>query len=133
MADPLVWTPAISVHIPAIDQQHQRLFDAINDLINARNREDDDAMILRLIGRLVEYSGTHFRTEERLMIDHAFPGFVEHNAMHLAYMATVDRFIHDFKAHKKGLSDEMLDYLTHWLLDHVSRTDLEYARHIHKK
>lgn len=131
MAAPLVWTQAISVRIPEIDTQHQCLFAIINDLIAARERGNDGTMILTLIGRLVAYSGTHFRTEEHVMIDHAFPRFVEHNATHLNYMKEVERFIHDFKANTEGLSDEMLDYLTHWWREHVSRSDMEYARHIH--
>ncbi|WP_300673138.1 bacteriohemerythrin [Desulfoluna sp.] len=129
MTTPLVWTEKISVNIPEIDQQHQTLFAIINDLITEHNQQAEPEKILSLIGRLVDYSGTHFTTEENLLVDLNFPHFIQHNQAHLAYMKKVDLFIQDCKSNKRGLSLEMLEFLNHWWLNHVSISDMEYARH----
>ncbi|SCX81144.1 bacteriohemerythrin [Desulfoluna spongiiphila] len=131
MTEPLVWTEAISVNIPEIDEQHQALFAIINDIIKVHEEQGGPGEILMRIGQLMDYSDRHFLTEEKLMIRHKFPRFVEHNKAHMAYMEQVDLFISDYKTNKQGLIHDMLEFLTHWWREHVSRSDPAYARHIH--
>ena len=132
MTKPLQWTPEMSVDIPEIDAQHQSLFAIINDLREMETEGAEPEMILAIIGRLIDYSRVHFRAEENILMDCDYPLIGQHSNAHLGYIKKMDLFIQDFSENRPELPGEILKFLTQWWTEHVTRVDMDYARHIHK-
>jgi hemerythrin len=127
------WTPALAVGVPAIDQQHQELFDHVGKLIEAM-RTADAAEVGRLMDFLGSYVVEHFRMEEGLMQRHGYPDYALHKAAH-------QRFIQDYgelrkKFETKGamsfVTIQVKTWLVDWLVAHVQGTDMALGRWLQK-
>ena len=68
------WTEAYSVKIALLDRQHQRRFDAVNELDRALRTGEGNWVIDPVLGKLVDYARAHFAEEESFMERHNFPG-----------------------------------------------------------
>jgi hemerythrin-like metal-binding protein len=128
--DRIEWNQALSVGVADIDEQHQRLFTIINNLIDAKKEEREPKALLNILSELVDYSDYHFRTEDNYMIENNYPLFLSHRKEHLAYIKKIGSLITDFENSRESLSDDLLEFLHHWWRTHIAETDLKYARYI---
>ena len=64
------WRPAYSVHIEAIDRQHQALVALIRQLQQAMWEGRGRAFLDALVDRLVQYTYGHLRYEENMLTEH---------------------------------------------------------------
>jgi hemerythrin-like metal-binding protein len=76
------WTDMYKVNVALLDQQHQGLFDTVNELERALRVGEGNAVIDGILDRLVTYAGLHFAAEESLMERHSFPGLPTHRIQH---------------------------------------------------
>lgn len=76
------WTDIYKVNVAILDQQHQGLFDTVNELERALRLGEGNAAIDGILDRLVTYAGLHFAAEESLMERHDFPGLSTHRIQH---------------------------------------------------
>ncbi len=123
----LDWCERYSVNSPAMDQQHRKLFDLINQLHDAMKRGEAKAMTARALEELVSYTRTHFAAEERTMAAAAYPDLAAHVAEHRKLTDTVERLNHEVKAGTMGLSVELMEFLQHWLTNHIMQVDKKYS------
>jgi hemerythrin len=127
---PLEWTPALSVGIVEIDQQHRELFRRAGRLLDGIRRGDPQE-IDELVDYLHRYAVSHFGAEEAAMRAAAYPGYARHKAEH-------DRFIADLLEISVENDDgggafvavRIDHWLSGWLRDHVSRIDAELGKHL---
>jgi diguanylate cyclase (GGDEF)-like protein/PAS domain S-box-containing protein/hemerythrin-like metal-binding protein len=78
----LNWNVAYQSGHPLIDQQHQALFDRVNQLLSAMLTHEGRSAVALLIDALIEEVTQHFRDEEQLILAAGFPGAVAHAAIH---------------------------------------------------
>jgi hemerythrin len=121
------WTEAYRVNIAALDQQHQRLFDAVNELEQALRVGEGNRTIDEVLNRLLTYAGLHFALEESLMERHEFPGLSSHRAQHEAFRRKLLAFLDNHRAAKAGVPVELLFFLQTWLKGHVLTIDRQYS------
>ncbi len=127
---PLEWTPALSVGIEEIDDQHRELFRRAGQLVEGLRR-GDPAEIDELVDYLHRYAVSHFGAEEAAMRAARYPGYARHKAEH-------DRFIADLLELSVESDDgggafvavKIDHWLSGWLRDHVSRIDPELGKHL---
>ena len=124
------WTPELSVGVNEIDEQHQKLYAIIDELVKARSAVLDTSAILAIITQLVDYSDYHFRTEDNYMIENSYPLLLSHRKEHLAYIKKMGALIDDLENKRATLSAEILEFLCDWWQTHISQSDLKYARYI---
>lgn len=121
---PFRWRENLSVGIPEIDRDHRRLIDILNRLHYMALAGDDRAAIGRVIDEVVAYTRDHFRREERLMREIAYPQALDHQAQHRAFAERLAEEHARFYADPEGFSVEgFYDALADWLLVHVSAAD----------
>ncbi len=125
----LLWTPALSVGSPEIDEQHEELFRRAERLIVAL-REGDRSGVEPLVGYLTDYVISHFEAEERLMVEARYPGLDPHLAEHRACRAAFFEVFADYR--RKGatalVSMTLHNWVQAWLRDHVAGMDQELGR-----
>ncbi len=128
---PVQWTPALSVGVADIDEQHQELFVRLGKMLAAMKSGDREEMA-RLLDFLGEYVLTHFATEEKLMREAEYPAFAMHKAAHDHFVRDLIDVKADFKA--KGpvaaVAIQLGGTVGEWIKAHIAGTDLHMARHL---
>ncbi len=124
------WTPELSVGVNEIDEQHQKLYAIIDELVKAQSAVVDKSAVLAIITQLVDYSDYHFRTEDNYMIENSYPLFLSHRKEHLAYIKKMGSLIDDLENKGATLTEDILEFLCNWWQTHIAESDLKYARYI---
>jgi hemerythrin len=121
------WTESYRVNIAVLDQQHQQLFDAVNELDQALRKGEGKAALDPVLDKLVEYALVHFAAEESLMQQHDFPGLFSHQAQHELFRQRIAAYLEDHKAARPGVPVSLLFFMQDWLKDHLLQTDKLYS------
>lgn len=119
------WNDSYVINIPAIDRQHARLFEHLDDFYQSLRAEGRDAApaIAQLVQRLENYATYHFRSEEDLMRRHGFRGLDAHRREHDSFSAKLSAFRERMDDGRMVLSVELTNYLRDWIGNHISRVD----------
>jgi hemerythrin len=122
----LTWGDQYKVNIAEIDTQHKKLFDMVNEMHDAmRSGKGNDAMGKILTG-LLDYVGTHFKTEEKLMTTHGYTDYTKHKQEHDALTKQALDLHNQFNEGKPVLSFDLMNFLKNWLSNHILGTDKKY-------
>lgn len=124
------WNASLSVGIPVIDEQHQRLVALINRLFDAMVSGKGRQTLGEVLDGLVEYTASHFADEERLMQVHLYPGYESHRAKHLELTQQVHELRDRFAAGKPAITMEVMTFLKDWLAEHIQQTDKALGRYL---
>jgi len=108
---------------PAIDADHQKLVQYVNDLNHALLGGATREATADTIDKLVRYTSDHFAREEAIWAEGGLTSLTKHKQAHADLLATVVKFQQDFNAGKVNLSTELMSFLRTWLIDHVFKSD----------
>ena len=123
----LQWHDSFSVGIEIVDQQHQKLFSLINDLIVKNQPHQKKEMIEKALGDLLDYTDYHFKTEEKLFKIH--PNFKRHKAVHQSFADKVSGFAAAFKSGNTDFKPAIVGFLVDWIKRHVLNMDKAFFQH----
>lgn len=120
----IIWSDAYSVGIPAIDEEHLRLINLINQFNEALGDEKAQEVLVSTFDQLIVYSLEHFRNEEALMRAKKYSGLEAHVLEHQRLMETV-MALNEEKNYifPKNVSE----FLNMWLVDHILDCDMQYV------
>lgn len=121
----LQWVTANSVHIEILDDQHRKLFEIANHLMDVFESDSDD--LLTVIDGLLNYISVHFRDEHTVMIKAKYPGFMAHSQEHQHFIEKVQEFLSGYRNDDKNLGLNMVVFMKEWIRDHTTGKDLQYA------
>ena len=128
------WSDNYATGITRIDDQHQTLFTAVNDLHEAFRSGAAKAQIGKAIEFLVRYTVEHFRDEEGYMEQYAYDGLASHRAEHHLLLEEVQAFSEKFqKAPESVRPMEVARFLGDWLTHHINQVDMKYAGYLKEK
>lgn len=124
----LNWKSDYQLGNALIDRDHRQLFELINafhyEFIQNRNR----AEILRLLNALVRYCEGHFEREEKMMAEQSYPGREQHLQKHAELFETIFALQGKLEADAIRMEQETVEFLRHWLTDHIAGEDRAFAR-----
>jgi hemerythrin len=122
------WTSELSVGIPELDLQHQRLYALANRLHDAMRAGDRQALP-GIVTCLHEFAEAHFSCEERWMADLRYPGLREHRVAHASFAADLSSIE---RALVGGIRPSTMIDLAHflggWMREHVRAADVPFGR-----
>lgn len=123
------WSDAMSVGIAEIDEQHKVLIDILNRLFLAVVKRESHEITIEILDTLVDYTKTHFGLEERLLHDAKYDAaaFAAHRQEHRAFVEKISSAANKHLVEGKSVSFEIINFLKHWLQDHILVTDKQYA------
>ena len=123
------WSDAMSVGIAEIDDQHKMLVDILNRLFHAVVQRESHEITIEILDTLVDYTKTHFGLEEKLLQDAGYDPaeFVAHQREHHAFIEKISSAANKHLVEGKSVSFEIINFLKHWLQDHILVTDKKYA------
>lgn len=123
----LVWSDAMSVGVPEVDEDHKALIDLIGMIESASEGEEADAVLGTVLAALMDYTEFHFEREERMQEAIGYSGLAEHHAHH----ETLKRQVMDYVARHAGDPAsidirELARFLQSWLVQHILKEDWQY-------
>lgn len=123
----LAWQERLSIPFPSIDEEHQILFDLINEFYKSLSNNNKKEQILTLFNQLKSYAQHHFNNEESLMLKFQYPKTEMHQTEHLLFIEKINEFENRYKTEKLLLTFEMTNYLKEWITHHVDTIDRDYS------
>lgn len=121
------WHDGFLVGVPAMDEQHRRLFELMNDVYRAFRAEDVDQLD-RSLQALVELARRHLRDEEALMEAAGYEELASHRECHRKLLADLDAHVERYRqSGSRDALQELLWFLKSWLVDHIYRVDKRYS------
>jgi hemerythrin len=131
----LRWSDAeLSVFVKGLDNQHKYLVNTLNSLYRATVLGEADRVISTILGRLVDYTKFHFRSEEILMEKYNYPQdrYLRHVREHQSFVAATQKFREKYEAGEADLTLDVFKFLATWVRNHVAGTDRDYGRYFLK-
>ena len=129
------WRDSLSIGVEAIDNQHKELLLRFDKLLNACQAGQGINELKRLMTFLEEYVHNHFSDEEALQKLHRYPAYAAHQAEHLYFIEQLDKLKSETR--EEGFSThhvvETNNLLLKWLLNHISKVDMELGSFIKSK
>lgn len=126
----LTWSNEFSVGVEEIDDQHKMLFQLVNRLVQAAVKREDQQLTVETLKSLVDYTKTHFALEERLLEASGYPGLPGHREDHRRFIDQVNGIAQKFHVEDRSVTFELINFLKHWLQNHIRHSDMEYAAHL---
>lgn len=122
----IVWTPELSVGFPRLDEQHKNIINTFNTLLAVPDASVDSETISDTLTRLVRYASEHFRDEECLMEQAAYPAIEEHKREHRQFREKIVQYCMATSIGVRIVPRDLLAYLHDWLTQHMLEQDMKY-------
>jgi len=124
------WQTDYQIGVAEIDEQHQRLVEMVNSLHEAMKSGSGKSLVPKVLNELVEYTVTHFNTEERLMQETRYPHYLQHKRQHDELTQQVVQMKSVIDSGKPVNTIEIMNFLKGWLINHILGSDKQFGEHI---
>ena len=125
------WKPEFEVGIGVIDVQHHRIVDYINTLIESKGSTQHQELAL-IIDSLIDYTYSHFAFEEALMEEAGYEFLTVHQQTHETFTRRLN-VLHKSFRDGMDVSDELVELLKTWLINHIMSDDQSYVAVVREK
>lgn len=135
----LMWTDKLSVGVKALDDDHKKMIQMVNELHRAIQAVDaegevDAAEIEIALHRLQNYTHYHFDREEPLLSE---TGYVNLERYKQEHQNLLDHLV-EMSKRFLGSTDpkqatELMQFMHDWLTHHINVTDKRYTSHLNDK
>ena len=126
----LVLDHVLSVGVDEIDDDHGRLVELFNILNHSVTEGAATDYVSAVLEELINCTVWHFSHEERLMLKYAYKGFEDHKTEHRDLIDSVRELQQKFLQEGKLVEKEDLEYLEHWLIEHILTTDMRLGSYL---
>lgn len=125
------WRDRYSLNIPAIDEQHKKLFEIGNrayELAILNDGYDHYDEIMSIVDELLDYTKYHFEYEEELMEKYKYTGITHQHKEHSFYVDKINNMSEEnVDADQQKAVLDILDFLSEWISSHILISDRKYA------
>ena len=121
------WDDRLKVNVATFDNQHKKLVDLTNELHTAMAQGKGKEVMGKIINELLNYTETHFKTEERYFDLYNYPGALAQKKEHAYFVEKVAEFRDQYQKGQVGMTVGVMDFLSKWLVNHIMGTDKKYS------
>lgn len=121
-----IWTSNLNTGIEAIDRQHKMIVEYINQLDDAKASGGNKALVAKVIDKLVDYTDSHFKYEERMLEQAEYPFLKAHQNVHQLFSRRLGGYQERFKR-GENISEELHAMMFNWLFGHIKHDDMDYV------
>ncbi|SNB47071.1 bacteriohemerythrin [Geobacter sp. DSM 9736] len=129
----LSWSDSYRVNIKQIDDQHKKLIEMINTLHDAMKVGKGSQVLGEVLKSLIDYTGSHFATEEKLMKLHNYPDYEHHKKEHNLLVMQVLDIQKNLQNGSAPLTQNIMSFLKEWLVKHIQGEDKKYGPYLNGK
>lgn len=120
-----IWLPKYETGNAAVDGQHRRLFEMVNELhhgiISGHGKETMGPTLKALAGYTLE----HFATEEGFMRTSHYENYPRHKKEHDRLAKQVKELVAQYDEGQVPLPATLSKFLADWLTHHIKEEDME--------
>lgn len=132
------WDSSYNTGVEDIDEQHRILVNTINEASTRLDLDSSLESLEAITKDLLSYALYHFETEEELMAEHNYKAYSQeeydtHMKQHRAFSAQVVAVRESIKEGKPIAKEELISFLTNWLINHINKTDKKLGAFLNKK
>jgi hemerythrin len=122
------WMDIFSVGNTAMDGDHQKLLDILNRLYESWASGQGAQEVTAVFDELTAYTQTHFAREEALLEVAHYERLSVQKAEHAHLLEQLETFRRRHLAHEDLalLSDEIVEFLRSWMINHILDEDMRY-------
>ena len=120
----VVWEERFNIGIKDIDDQHKLFVGYLNDLHDAMQAGNAEAIVAPILYRLFDYITIHFAAEEKILESIHYPEFEKHVKQHAHFILELN-FLDNSQT-----AGNMLPLLRGWFINHITTEDIKYAGYL---
>lgn len=126
------WSDDLATGHMLIDNQHRELYRRLNDLLSAARQGQGKEAVGESIRYLSSYVLDHFRNEEKMQLECAYPDFIEHRKQHEQFRNELANLITNLEIRGVNYATiiEALDMSIDWLARHIKERDKPLAEYL---
>jgi hemerythrin len=129
------FTPNLLINVPAIDAQHQELFNRLNALVELGTKAVSKEETERILDFLGSYVVKHFGDEEVFQLQCGYPKHLWHHEQHLQFIETFKKLKGEYL--KNGASPQFINDLTKsiidWVVQHIRVADADIGKFVNSQ
>lgn len=130
------WKDDYKVDVSEIDSQHKKLFEIggrISELMGLDDEYDHYDEIKEIFEELKDYTAYHFGYEEKLMEKYGYKDLDAHKIEHAFMVKKINKLEKkDFDEDQRGISLDLVSFVSDWITGHILNTDLQYKEFFSK-
>lgn len=126
----MAWDDALQIGHAAMDDDHRKLVELVNNFQNNLNAPLPFADLLQDLDQLLEFTSWHFRHEERLMNSCGYPEMIAHKKEHKELIATLYQLHSRVRDKDDGVLAELSRFIKEWLHRHIPEVDRKLGLHL---
>ena len=115
------------------DFQHKQLIDLFEKIEEARSKKTDQNLYRYTLAFLAMYVNHHFKLEEAYMKKFDYPDQARHQKEHRDFIKDLKAFKAKNEVYSSEGSDELLNRMKEWILNHILADDQTLGAFILKK
>ncbi|NPA45574.1 MAG: hemerythrin family protein [Chlorobi bacterium] len=120
------WDEHYSVGYKIFDDQHKQLVEMINELYAAFLSGEALEKAPAIVSKMVGYTDSHFKSEEKYFDKYNFPFAEEHKAIHRSFVEKALELKNGLESGKVTVSYDIMNFLRQWLIEHIMGEDQKY-------
>lgn len=120
------WSDAFSVGVDELDNQHKKIIEIVNRLIDDISLGVSAELIADTLTEMVAVVVGHFKREEYLLEQAGYPDLDAEKDAHKSYHSTTTELYKDLMSSNNVALEDMVQYIRNWWMDHILNEDRKY-------
>lgn len=117
---PIEWKDEYTLGNKFIDENHKKLVNTVNLLVNCLNEEKNmTETFFSIYHRLAFYAESHFAEEEKFFADNKCSNLEEHKKSHREFIAKLVEFQKLYQEKGNEIYPDIFLFLKNWLENHI--------------
>ncbi|MAG98383.1 MAG: hypothetical protein CMM08_17050 [Rhodospirillaceae bacterium] len=130
----LPWSEQYSVGSEAVDNDHRRFFELVNNFHAAIHTGQAPKTVKATLEKLAQYVDQHFKHEEGAMEAAGYPGLLQQRELHERLRKAVVTTQLSFDVAPRAFDFQgFLGFLQNWLTNHVLVEDRKFAEYVSER
>jgi hemerythrin len=130
----LKWRPEMSTGLDWQDEDHQKIFNRIDQLLDAMQHHSGNTLVKEMLLFLGDYARGHFKREEDYMLAHHCRNYELHKNSHDEFVGHLTEImeLYDRQGASTVVVMRLQGWLREWLINHIMNMDKRMVpRQIH--
>lgn len=132
-AGAFVWRDTFSIHVAQMDDDHKRLVEIANAIVEHLRQDADRSSLARVFDALVDYTQNHFEAEERLLLLYGYPAAEGHCRIHRDLRRQVDEYVERVLGGDVPNKAGFVQFFESWMVRHILNEDRKYGAFLNAK
>ncbi|CAA7624886.1 Methyl-accepting chemotaxis protein (fragment) [Candidatus Terasakiella magnetica] len=119
----LRWDNALDTGVASVDKHHREMFAQVNTFYGQMMSGEGGKAATVMLADLDRTIHAHFTEEEGLMAKHGYADAEAHRHSHRAFLERINSLRGAVESGQPHASSELFDYVSTWLVQHISKED----------